>query len=170
MIIAVPKETYPGERRVALVPASIPPLVKSGERVRMEANAGLAAGFPDDAYRAAGAEIAADRRELLESGDVSFSLTGPNLSIIVPPTTGTVFDNIPPPMPNVIDEVHLVGTGDYLLDVFAEYGGRGAWTDVYYDVRITTTPIPEPDSLALLLFALVPFWFGRGYVFAHFGK
>ena len=48
MIIAVPKETYPGERRVALVPASIPALVKSGERVRMEAHAGLAAGFLDE--------------------------------------------------------------------------------------------------------------------------
>jgi NAD(P) transhydrogenase subunit alpha len=74
MLIAVPKETFPGERRVALVPASVPALVKSGGRVRVEANAGLEAGFPDDAYRAAGAEIVADRRELFESGDVLLSV------------------------------------------------------------------------------------------------
>ena len=57
MIVAVPKETFPGERRVALVPASVPALTKSGVRVQIEAVAGVSAGFTDDAYRAAGAEI-----------------------------------------------------------------------------------------------------------------
>lgn len=70
MIIAVPKETYPGERRVALVPASIAALKKLGGEVRIEAGAGTAAGFTDDAYRAAGAEIVGDRRQLFESADV----------------------------------------------------------------------------------------------------
>jgi NAD(P) transhydrogenase subunit alpha len=76
MIIAVPKETYPGERRVALVPASVPPLVKSGARVQIEAGAGAAAGFTDDAYRAAGAETLADRRQLFESADVLLQVRG----------------------------------------------------------------------------------------------
>ena len=57
MIISVPKETYTGERRVALVPASVPPLIKGGASVQIEAGAGLAAGFTDNAYREAGAEI-----------------------------------------------------------------------------------------------------------------
>jgi NAD(P) transhydrogenase subunit alpha len=57
MQVAVLKETFPGERRVALVPAAVGPLVKSGLEVAVEAGAGLAAGFPDDAYRAAGATI-----------------------------------------------------------------------------------------------------------------
>jgi NAD(P) transhydrogenase subunit alpha len=70
MIIAVPKETFPGERRVALVPASIAALKKLGGEVRIEAGAGTAAGFTDDAYRAAGAEIVGDRRQLFESADV----------------------------------------------------------------------------------------------------
>ena len=70
MIIAVAKETYPGERRVALVPASVAALKKLGGEVRVEAGAGAAAGFPDDAYRAAGAEIVADRRQLFEAADV----------------------------------------------------------------------------------------------------
>ena len=47
---------------MALVPASIPPLIKSGPRVQIEAKAGLAAGFNGDAYADAGAEIVDDRR------------------------------------------------------------------------------------------------------------
>lgn len=70
MIIAVPKETFPGERRVALVPASIAALKKLGGEVRVEAGAGTAAGFTDDAYRAVGAAIVGDRRQLFEAADV----------------------------------------------------------------------------------------------------
>ena len=57
MKVAVLKETFPGERRVALVPAAVPALKKAGLEVAVEAGAGAAAGFPDDAYRAAGAAI-----------------------------------------------------------------------------------------------------------------
>jgi NAD(P) transhydrogenase subunit alpha len=57
MKVAVLKETFPGERRVALVPAAIAPLVKSGLEIVVETGAGAAAGFSDDAYRAAGATI-----------------------------------------------------------------------------------------------------------------
>ena len=57
MKVAVLKETFPGERRVALVPAAVGPLVKSGLEVVVESEAGLAAGNPDEAYRAAGATI-----------------------------------------------------------------------------------------------------------------
>jgi NAD(P) transhydrogenase subunit alpha len=57
MKVAVLKETFPGERRVALVPAAVGPLVKSGLEIVVESGAGAAAGFSDDAYRAAGAGI-----------------------------------------------------------------------------------------------------------------
>ena len=76
MIIAVPKETYPGERRVALIPASVPGLVKGGGSVRVETGAGAAAGFTDEAYRGAGAELVADRRELIQSADVLVQVRG----------------------------------------------------------------------------------------------
>ncbi len=76
MIIAVPKESFPGERRVAIVPAAVPALVKSGSRVLVEAGAGDAAGFTDDAYRTAGAEIVADRRQLIQSADVVLQVRG----------------------------------------------------------------------------------------------
>jgi H+-translocating NAD(P) transhydrogenase subunit alpha len=76
MNIAVPKETYPGERRVALVPASVPLLTKSGSRVQIEVGAGASAGFTDDAYKTAGAEVVADRRRLFESADVVLQVRG----------------------------------------------------------------------------------------------
>jgi len=76
MIIAVPKETYPGERRVAMVPAGVPAIIKDGSRVIVEAGAGASAGFTDEAYRSAGAEIVGDRRQLFESADVVLQVRG----------------------------------------------------------------------------------------------
>ncbi|HEY9723661.1 MAG TPA: Re/Si-specific NAD(P)(+) transhydrogenase subunit alpha [Oscillatoriaceae cyanobacterium] len=77
MRIAVPKETLPGERRVALVPESVKRLVKKGFAISVETNAGQAAGFTDDAYREAGAEIVADATGLLGGADVVFKVNAP---------------------------------------------------------------------------------------------
>ncbi|HTY06828.1 MAG TPA: Re/Si-specific NAD(P)(+) transhydrogenase subunit alpha [Gemmatimonadales bacterium] len=57
MNLGVPKETAPGERRVALVPETAGKLVKAGHRVLVESGAGVEAGFPDSAYTAAGAAL-----------------------------------------------------------------------------------------------------------------
>ena len=56
--IALPKETAPGERRVALVPDTVARLTGAGLEVAVEAGAGEAASFPDAAYAQAGATIA----------------------------------------------------------------------------------------------------------------
>lgn len=61
MKIAVLKELYPGERRVALVPANVPQLAKVKMEVQVEAGAGIAAGFPDQMYADKGATVVADR-------------------------------------------------------------------------------------------------------------
>ena len=61
MIVAIPRETFPGERRVAVIPASVPVLVKAGMEVLIEKSAGAAAGYPDEQYEAKGAKIAPDR-------------------------------------------------------------------------------------------------------------
>ena len=57
MRVAVPRETAPGERRVALVPETVSKLRAAGFEVRIERAAGSDAGFADDEYAAAGAEL-----------------------------------------------------------------------------------------------------------------
>jgi H+-translocating NAD(P) transhydrogenase subunit alpha len=66
MRVGVPKESAPGERRVALVPESVSRLAAAGIEVRIEVGAGAAAGYPDDEYRDAGASLADDAYEGLE--------------------------------------------------------------------------------------------------------
>ena len=70
MIVGVPGEIYPGERRVALVPAVIPSLTKAGIEVIIERGAGASAGYPDAEYIAKGAKVAADRAEVFRTADV----------------------------------------------------------------------------------------------------
>jgi NAD(P) transhydrogenase subunit alpha len=77
MKIAVPKETRPGERRVALVPESCKKLVQAGYAVAVEAGAGLAAHYLDDAYVQAGATIEPDPAALLGSADFVCKVNGP---------------------------------------------------------------------------------------------
>jgi NAD(P) transhydrogenase subunit alpha len=70
VIIAVPKETYPGERRVALIPAAVKQLSKLKLELLVEAGAGLAAGFPDAQYVDAGARVTHDREELFREAGI----------------------------------------------------------------------------------------------------
>src|SRR5258708_27935377 len=70
MIVGVPRESFPGERRVALVPAVIPNLAKAGLEVVIEAGAGTEAGFPDAEYAAKGAKIVPDRTEVFGAADI----------------------------------------------------------------------------------------------------
>ena len=64
LTIGVPRETAPGEDRVALIPPSVQALVKAGLAVRVEAGAGAGASIGDAAYVEAGATLAADAREV----------------------------------------------------------------------------------------------------------
>ena len=78
MLIAVPKEIKPGEKRVALVPDIISKLTKAGLSVVIESNAGLASEYADDQFKAAGAQI--------KAGDV---LAGSDVVLSVQPLTAT---------------------------------------------------------------------------------
>jgi len=77
MKVGVVKEIFPGERRVALVPATTPALVKAGLEVVVEAGAGEAAGFPDTAYQDKGAEVVRGRREVFSCADVILQVRSP---------------------------------------------------------------------------------------------
>jgi NAD(P) transhydrogenase subunit alpha len=77
MKVVVPKETHPGETRVAAIPESCGKLVKAGLSVIVEAGAGAAAGHSDADYQAAGAAIESDARKLLADADVVLKVTAP---------------------------------------------------------------------------------------------
>lgn len=74
MIVGVPKETFPGERRVALVPAIIPSLVKRGAEVVVESGAGAQAGFPDGEFEKANARVLPSRAEVFSASDAIFQV------------------------------------------------------------------------------------------------
>lgn len=77
MLIGVPKETDPKEKRVALVPDDVKKLVRKGASVAVESGAGTRAGFADDHYTEAGAEVTADRAGLLSDADVLLRVRKP---------------------------------------------------------------------------------------------
>ena len=70
MIIGVPKESFPGERRVALVPAVLPTLIKAGFEVHVQLGAGVDAGYPDSLYVEKGAKIVVDRPTVFSAADI----------------------------------------------------------------------------------------------------
>lgn len=77
MLIGVPKETWPGELRAALVPQNAKKLINAGFEVAVEAGAGAAAGFLDAEFAEAGATIQADRASLLQSADIVLRVRKP---------------------------------------------------------------------------------------------
>jgi len=70
MIVGVPRESYPGERRVAMIPAAVPMLTKAGLEVIIEAGAGAAAGYLDADYTAKGAKIVASRADVFGTAEI----------------------------------------------------------------------------------------------------
>jgi H+-translocating NAD(P) transhydrogenase subunit alpha len=70
MIVGVPRESYPGERRVATIPAVVPTLTKAGLEVIIEAGAGASAGYLDADYTAKGARIVSSRADVFGTADI----------------------------------------------------------------------------------------------------
>jgi len=70
MIVGVARETSRGERRVSLVPATVPALVNAGLDVLIEKGAGEHAGYPDSAYLEKGARIAGSRGDVYSQADI----------------------------------------------------------------------------------------------------
>ena len=70
VIIGVPKESYPGERRVALVPLVLPTLTKAGFQILVETGAGEHAGYLDSHFTDKGASIAPDRAAVFAQSDI----------------------------------------------------------------------------------------------------
>ncbi|HEX8957028.1 MAG TPA: Re/Si-specific NAD(P)(+) transhydrogenase subunit alpha [Burkholderiaceae bacterium] len=76
--IGVPREVFPGEKRVATVPEVVEKLIKLGFSVAVQSGAGEASNFSDDSYRAAGAEVIEGAPALWAASDIVFKVRGPN--------------------------------------------------------------------------------------------
>jgi NAD(P) transhydrogenase subunit alpha len=87
--IGIPREVFPGEKRVATVPEVVEKLIKLGFAVAVESGAGDAANFGDDTYRAAGAEVVSGAAALWAKADVVFKVRAPNADEVALMKEGT---------------------------------------------------------------------------------
>jgi H+-translocating NAD(P) transhydrogenase subunit alpha len=78
LVIGIPREVFPGEKRVATVPEVVEKLIKLGFSVAVESGAGDAANFSDDTYRAAGAQVIDSAAKLWAASDIVFKVRGPS--------------------------------------------------------------------------------------------
>jgi len=100
LIVGVPRETAPGERRVAMTPDTVKRLTASGVVVKAERGAGLASGHSDDAYVAAGATIAASAAEAYDA-QVVIKVQKPDANETALLRPGSTFIALLQPMTNV---------------------------------------------------------------------
>ncbi len=90
MKIAVPRESAPGETRVALVPETVTRLSKSGVSVALEGGAGERADFPDELYVQAGASIGEDLQSLIAQAQLVCTVGRPHEAVLSAMTRGAV--------------------------------------------------------------------------------
>ncbi len=90
MLIGVPKELYPSENRVSLVPVSVKKLIGLGAEIIVEKNAGANAGFSDAEYEEVGANISADRDLILSNSHIILRLHKPPIFEISGLKTGAI--------------------------------------------------------------------------------
>jgi NAD(P) transhydrogenase subunit alpha len=91
MQIGVPKETWPGEVRAAMVPANASKLIKQGFSVAVQSGVGLASGFTDADYAEAGASVSDDRSALLAGSDIVMSVRKPDAEDVSSLKAGTLY-------------------------------------------------------------------------------
>lgn len=111
MLIFVPRETFPGERRVPVIPQTVKKLVSRGAEVTVQAGMGEPSGFSDEMYREAGATIADDRNTLLSTADLILRMRKPSIDEVKMLRKGAIHVSFLDPF------------NDFeLTDAFAEHG------------------------------------------------
>ena len=91
MQIGVPKETWPGEVRAAMVPANASKLIKQGFSVVVQSGVGLASGYTDADYAEAGASVSDDRSALLAGSDIVMSVRKPDAQDVSALKSGALY-------------------------------------------------------------------------------
>ncbi len=79
MHLVIPKESFPGESRVPVIPDTVKKLCHLGATVAIESGLGIKSGFTDEEYEKAGASVSSERAELLKSADMLLRLRKPSL-------------------------------------------------------------------------------------------
>ncbi len=77
MKIAIPKETFKGERRVPMIPFNVEKLIEKGAEVAIESGMGDGSGYDDEAYKSVGAAVSGNREKLLSDADIVLRLRKP---------------------------------------------------------------------------------------------
>ena len=118
MKVAVVKELKPNERRVALTPLVVRILVKAGFECSVEADAGLEAGFTNQAYEAAGAAVVTDKIALLSSTNILLKINAPAVNEIqyLPPGSATISFLYAYTIPEIIDALKAKGIQAFAMD------------------------------------------------------
>ncbi len=117
MKLGVPRETWPGEARVALIPSSVAPLKKAGLEVFVEENAGTAAGFTDAAFRDAGAEIV-PRSSVFSNADILLQVRAVPAELSSLRRGQTVIGFADPlGSPDAIDEIARTGATAFSMEL-----------------------------------------------------
>ncbi len=129
--IGVPRERKDRERRIVLTPSSVSLVTAPGHRVLVEAGAGLGAGFDDDAYRAAGAEIVAEAAEVW-AADIVVKVKEP---------IGEEYHHFRPDL-TVFSYLHLAAEAELTARLIA--AGTAAFA--FETLRDTTLPLLAPMS------------------------
>lgn len=101
MLIAVPKGTHPGERRVPLVPQDVAKLVALNAEIEIESGTGESATFKDPDYRDKGASIVSSRKELLQRADIVLGLRPPDEDDLERLREGTIYISLLDPFFNL---------------------------------------------------------------------
>ena len=111
MIVAVPREAAPKERRVALVPETVSKLTKSGVTVRVARGAGVAAAFPDDQYEAAGAALVDGVDALVSDADLVVTVGRPADDLLAKMRRGAVLTGFFNPLgdPDYVKQLAAAG-------------------------------------------------------------
>jgi len=89
--IVVPRETAPGERRVALVPESCKKLIQAGYEISIESDAAASAGFLSGQYSDLGVSVVADATALVASGDLILKITAPTAAETAAMKAGAIY-------------------------------------------------------------------------------
>ena len=118
MIVGVPTEHAPGEHRVGLTPDAVPRLAQRDLTVLVEPGAGAGASLPDDAFREAGAEIAADADDLVARADIVVRIGRVEIDEVSALRSGTVLIGYLRPLtdPGLVQALTSSGVTGFSMD------------------------------------------------------